>query len=152
MRVVHKAYVYLTCGARLLVFDQPDQPAVGLQVPGGTLDPGESHLQGARREFREETGLELAVALDHLTDQEVLFDNERGRDLHCRRLYHARICSAPRESWEHYEMTPSGGGAPIRFHLHWIDLFGPLARDAGRFFLGFGDLLDALRQRVGAGG
>ena len=36
MRVYHKAYVYLTCGTDLLVFDEPDTPHLGLQVPGGT--------------------------------------------------------------------------------------------------------------------
>ncbi|MEH0070583.1 NUDIX domain-containing protein [Pannonibacter sp. Pt2-lr] len=47
-------------------------------MPGGTLDPGESHLIGARREFFEETGLTLDGALDHLADQDHVFDNGRG--------------------------------------------------------------------------
>lgn len=34
MRVYHKAYVYLTCGTDLLVFNEPDTPHLGLQVPG----------------------------------------------------------------------------------------------------------------------
>ena len=58
-KLKHKAYVYLTSGRELLVFRQPDQPYVGLQVPGGTVDPGESHLTAALREFGEETGLAL---------------------------------------------------------------------------------------------
>ncbi|MEP4064813.1 MAG: NUDIX domain-containing protein, partial [Nitratireductor sp.] len=57
MKIYHKAYVYLTCGPELLVFVEPDHPDPDIQVPGGTLDPGESYLQAARREFFEETGL-----------------------------------------------------------------------------------------------
>ncbi|ADZ68807.1 NUDIX hydrolase [Polymorphum gilvum] len=151
MRVYHKAYVYLTCGSRLLVFSQPDEPHIGLQVPGGTLDPGESYLQGARREFHEETGLMPEWAFDHLADQDQIFHREDGslHGLHRRRHFHARIATPPREDWEHYEMTPSSGGAPIRFRLFWLDLFGPTAHDAGAFFQGFHVPLDTLRARIG---
>lgn len=149
--VKYKAYIYLTCGSRLLVFEEADDPQIGLQVPGGTLDPGESFLHGARREFREETGLELPLALDHLIDQDVLFDNRAGRDLHRRRLFHARTPTIERQEWEHFEMTPSAGGDPIRFRLFWIDLFGETAENESRFFVGFGAPLGLLRRRLGRG-
>jgi 8-oxo-dGTP pyrophosphatase MutT (NUDIX family) len=149
MRVLHKAYVYLTCGRKLLVFSQPDQPDVGLQVPGGTLDPGESHLIGARREFHEETGLVLDGALDHLADQDHLFDNGRGRDLHRRQHFHARVARIGRDEWEHFEMTPNDGGDPIRFRLFWLDLDGEI--DPAAFYEGFDAQLPLLRQRVTGG-
>ncbi|MFD1695937.1 NUDIX hydrolase [Roseibium aestuarii] len=159
MKIHHKAYVYLTCGTKLLVFDEPDTPQLGLQVPGGTLDPGESHLIGARREFAEETGLDLDAAFDHFADQDLPFETLvrdglvipppdrplKGR--HLRKHYHVRISTAPAEEWEHFEMTPSNGGPPIRFRLHWIDLFGKTAMDPSAFFAGFGEPLDALRRR-----
>lgn len=147
----HKAYVYLTCGTRLLVFSQPDEPEIGLQVPGGTIDPGESYLHGARREFIEETGLSLTSALDPLMDQDVFFDNAAGRDLHRRRLYHGRTARIEREEWEHYEMSPSAGGDPIRFRLFWIDLHSDTAHDHSLFFAGFAEPLDMLRKRIGEG-
>lgn len=149
MRVLHKAYVYLTCGRKLLVFSEPDNPEVGLQVPGGTLDPGESHLIGARREFHEETGLVLDGALDHLADQNHLFDNGRGRDLHRRRHFHARVARIGRDEWEHFEMTPNDGGDPIRFRLFWLDLDGEI--DPAAFYEGFDAQLPLLRQRVTGG-
>ncbi|WP_425089242.1 NUDIX hydrolase [Stappia sp.] len=153
-RLKHKAYIYLTAGRDLLVFRQPDQPYVGLQIPGGTVDPGESHLGAALREFHEETGLAVSHALDTLTEQLVLFDNELGRDIHSRRLYHAAMpLDAParqRERWEHFEMTPSAGGDPIRFELFWIDIDTAIDQGAGRFFTGFHAPLADLRARLEA--
>ncbi|WP_417695422.1 NUDIX hydrolase [Roseibium sp.] len=159
MQIFHKAYVYLTCGTQLLVFNEPDTPQLGLQVPGGTIDPGESYLIGARREFQEETGLQLDAAFEHFADQDLPFETLvaqgkhqappdrplKGR--HLRKHYHVRIPSRPAEEWEHYEMTPSNGGPPIRFRLHWVDLFGPAAQNPNMFFAGFGEPLDALRTR-----
>jgi 8-oxo-dGTP pyrophosphatase MutT (NUDIX family) len=42
----------------LFRFDAGDRPAFWA-TPGGALDPGESYEQAARRELREETGLDL---------------------------------------------------------------------------------------------
>lgn len=151
-KLKHKAYIYLTAGRDLLVFRQPDQPWVGLQVPGGTVDPGESHLQAALREFHEETGLALPHALDALTEQMVLYDNAAGRDVHHRRLYHARMPvtaqARRRARWEHFEMSPSAGGDPIRFELFWMDIDAALALDPAGFFTGFHAPLAALKPRL----
>ncbi|MTH99300.1 NUDIX domain-containing protein [Roseibium sp. RKSG952] len=160
MTVFYKAYVYLTCGNRLLVFEEPDNPHIGLQVPGGTIDPGESFLQGAKREFTEETGLDLDVAFDHFADQDLSFDDmpfeERpqstpGRPItgrHIRKHFHATLDSIPLEEWEHFEMTPSDGGDPIRFRLFWLDLDDLRAGDPAAFFAGFHAPLDLLRPRL----
>ncbi|GGB37822.1 hypothetical protein GCM10011316_07360 [Roseibium aquae] len=160
MRVFHKAYVYLTCGSRLLVFEEPDNPAIGLQVPGGTVDPGESYLIAAHREFTEETGLRLHCALTPFFDEDFVVgpkspnlagsgEPERPvRGSHRRRMYHARLPRVPAEEWEHFEMTPSFGGDPIRFRLFWLDLSAPRAMDPGNFYAGFGAPLAALRSRL----
>ncbi len=148
MRILHKAYVYLTCGPQLLVFRQPDQPKIGLQVPGGTLDPGESHLQGALREFHEETGLRLCGAIDHLADQDHIFNNGRGHDLHRRKHFHTRLAAIPKQEWEHFEMTPNDGGAPIRFHLFWIDLRDDAQCRQNLFYEGFDAPIPTLRKRM----
>jgi 8-oxo-dGTP pyrophosphatase MutT (NUDIX family) len=42
----------------LFRFDAGDRPAFWA-TPGGALDPGESYEQAARRELREETGIDL---------------------------------------------------------------------------------------------
>ncbi|WP_428643474.1 NUDIX hydrolase [Roseibium sp.] len=160
MRIYHKAYVYLTCGTDLLVFNEPDTPWLGMQVPGGTIDPGESFLHGAMREFAEETGLTLDAAFDHFSDQDIPFETippvgqfrpAPDRPLlgrHIRRNYHVRIAEQPRQEWEHFEIYPSSGSGPIRYRFFWVDLFGPEAGDAENFFAAFGEPIEALRCRV----
>ncbi|WP_299478909.1 NUDIX domain-containing protein [uncultured Roseibium sp.] len=150
MHVYHKAYVYLTCGRDLLVFSEPDFPHVGLQVPGGTLDPGESYLQAARREFSEETGLSLDIALESFADEDRIFEGipDCLDGLHRRRHFHGKIREKPSAEWEHFENSPSAGGPPIRFRLFWIDLFAVDAPAETRFFHGFGEQLEILRTRM----
>jgi 8-oxo-dGTP diphosphatase len=150
VKLHHKAYVYLTCGAELLVFEEPDHPAPDLQVPGGTLDPGESCLQDARREFTEETGLSLDIALESFADQDRLIENVPGSlpGLHRRRHFHGRVRDKPATEWEHFETSPSTGGPPIRFRLFWVDLFAPDTPAETRFFEGFGAQLETLRTRM----
>jgi len=158
LRVFHKAYVYLTSGSRLLVFEEPDNPAIGLQVPGGTVDPGESYLIAARREFFEETGLALDCALTPFYDEDYLVgpgtpnlanpgEPERPvRGCHRRRMFHGSLHHVPREEWEHYEMTPSFGGDPIRFRLFWLDLSTERALDQDGYYGGFGAPIGRLRD------
>jgi len=150
VKIYHKAYVYLTCGPELLVFIEPDHPNPDLQVPGGTLDPGESHLQAARREFAEETGLSLDIALESFADQDHFIKDVPGSlpGLHRRRHFHGRIREKPATVREQYESTPSAGGPPIRFRLFWVDLFSNDASAETLFFEGFGAQLETLRTRM----
>jgi len=45
-------------GRFLMVFNPKRQ---GWEMPGGSIEPGESPAEAARREFQEESGLELEV-------------------------------------------------------------------------------------------
>ncbi|GAA0786149.1 NUDIX domain-containing protein [Roseibium denhamense] len=150
MQVLYKAYVYLTCGPELLVFSEPDSPEVGLQIPGGTLDPGESFLQGARREFFEETGLSLDIAIESFADQDHIPEDGSVylSGVHRRRHFHGVLKAKPAETWDHFEMTPSAGGPPIRFRLFWIDVLSSKAPEDGLLSQGFGAQLETLRPRM----
>ena len=57
MKTRHRAYAYITNGSRLLLFTQPEAPEAGIQVPAGTIEPGENPQDAAMREAKEETGL-----------------------------------------------------------------------------------------------
>ena len=57
MNIRHRAYAYITNGRRLLPFTHPESPGAGVQVPAGTIEPGESPKHAVMREAREETGL-----------------------------------------------------------------------------------------------
>lgn len=39
----YKVAAYITQANWLLVFSEPDYPAAGIQIPGGTVEPGEPH-------------------------------------------------------------------------------------------------------------
>lgn len=57
----HKVLAYITRehagGRQVLVFDHRDQPEAGLQVPAGTVEPGEASVSALWREIEEEAGL-----------------------------------------------------------------------------------------------
>ena len=58
----HKVLAYITHGERLLIFSHPDCPEAGLQVPAGTLEPGEDPAEGAMREAWETVQRGHAIA------------------------------------------------------------------------------------------
>ena len=55
--LIGKVVCYVTRGDDLLVFLHRHQPDAGVQVPAGTIDPGEAPEAAALREAEEETGL-----------------------------------------------------------------------------------------------
>lgn len=57
------ASAVLLDGDRVLLVLRGKEPSKGLwSVPGGRVEPGETALEAARREIREETGLEAEIA------------------------------------------------------------------------------------------
>ncbi|HEV7306738.1 NUDIX hydrolase [Ensifer sp.] len=116
----HKVLIYATWRGRLLVFDEPDFPEIELQVPGGTMEAGENPVQAAAREFVEETGLTPSEAFTHLDTQDYFFLKDGRTICHRRHYFHVALTGEQQESWLHQEMTPFGGGAPIRFRFFWL--------------------------------
>jgi len=118
---VAKALTYITQGARLLVFRQPDFPDAGVQVPGGSVEPNESLEEAALREAREETGLADLVVRSYLGSIEYELKVDVGPP-HLRHFFHLTYDGLSPERWEHVELKPSTGGAPPRFELWWEPL------------------------------
>jgi len=119
----HKVYAYITDRDRLLIFSQPDFPEAGLQVPGGTVKPGETPEAAAQREAEEETGLP-GLRLAHFLGEQVRDMADYGLDeIHHRYFYHLECTHSPPGVWRHTEEDPSDGSpAPIVFELFWVRL------------------------------
>jgi 8-oxo-dGTP pyrophosphatase MutT (NUDIX family) len=125
--LIEKVIIYITRGERLLVFTHPDFPEAGLQVPAGTIEPGETPADAARREASEETGLDNFAAWTYLGMRERDM-RDFGRDeRHRRYFFHARCESANapnvHERWRLEERFPTDGAMPaIIFELFWTAL------------------------------
>lgn len=117
-----KVLIYATWNGRLLVFNEPDFPEVELQVPGGTIEPGEDILTAAQREFAEETGLIDRGPLTLLATDDYRFVRYDQEILHRRSYFHLELTGELPETWIHREMTPFGGGSPIRFRFFWMSV------------------------------
>src|SRR6187549_471994 len=103
---VAKALAYITHGGRLLVFRQPDFPDAGIQVPGGSVEPGEVLEAAALREAREETGLSGLVVHSYLGSVEYELKVDSGPP-HLRHFFHLVYGGPGRASWPHVESKPS---------------------------------------------
>ena len=142
MKVVEKAFAYITHGGRLLVFEHADFPEAGLQVPAGTILSGEPPEAAVVREAREETGLVAFSAVVFVGTAE--FDARRsGKDeIHRRHFFHLPVVGTVPERWRHHERDASDGTRePIAFDLYWL----PLSTAAARLVADHGRLIPALR-------
>jgi 8-oxo-dGTP diphosphatase len=118
-----KVYAYITHHNRLLVFIHPDHPDAGIQVPGGTVEPGESTEAAVMREAFEETGLDDLTMLGFLGEAWRDVSDFGVAEIHHRFYYHLAPSQDPPERWTHYERFPSTGETtPIRFEFYWVDL------------------------------
>lgn len=132
-----KVVVYITQGKRLLIFRHTEYPEAGIQVPAGTVNPGESLDAAAIRETCEETGLpEADLELRGFLGDDII--PEGGADnpaaIH-RHFFHVEFKGTPPQRWIHYEENPSDGTpGPIEFEFCWVHLpdeIPPLAGNQG---------------------
>jgi 8-oxo-dGTP pyrophosphatase MutT (NUDIX family) len=120
----HKVFAYITHGDRLLVFRHPHAPAAGIQVPAGTVAPGEPFDQAVLREAWEETGLPDLILVRPLGEQQRDM-RDYGRDeIHHRHFYHLVCGGDPPATWQHWERDPADGGEPPLFEFFWARLPG----------------------------
>ena len=144
MRVVDKAFAYITWRDRLLVFDHIDFPDAGVQVPAGTVHAGETPEGGVVREAREETGLHRFLLPEALGILEFDPRPSGKEEIHRRHFFHLRLNQEAPERWRHDEVNASGGaGGPIRFELYWVHP----AEAESRLTHAHGAMLHVLRDR-----
>ena len=135
----HKAFAYITHERRLLVFSHPNHPEAGIQVPAGTVEPGETPHAAALREAAEETGL-AGLTTAHFLGEHIrdMIDFDLA-EVHHRYFYHLPYASNPPATWRHGEHSPSDRTlGPIVFEFFWAELpnkVPELIADHGRFLL-----------------
>jgi len=124
-RIVEKTYAYITQGDQLLVFRHVDFPDAGIQVPGGTVNPGEPLRAAVLREAFEETGLAGLEIVSALGDAWCNM-TEMGKlgEVHHRHYFHLRCVDPLPASWRHEERFPSDGSPPILFEFFWTPITG----------------------------
>ena len=71
--ITEKVIAYITQEDKLLVFRHPFHPEAGIQVPAGTIEPGESPQEAVLREAHEETGFSELELRAFLGMQEYLY-------------------------------------------------------------------------------
>jgi 8-oxo-dGTP pyrophosphatase MutT (NUDIX family) len=108
--------------ANLLVFSHPDFPEAGIQVPAGTIEPGEEPEAAVLREAFEETGL-IGLTLVAPLGERMRDVTPFGKDeLHHRYFFHLRYDETPPQTWRHWEEFPSDGSERVAFDFFWAQL------------------------------
>jgi 8-oxo-dGTP pyrophosphatase MutT (NUDIX family) len=142
---MRKVFACITSGRRLLVFAHAHHPEAGIQVPAGTMRPGEDPVAAALREAKEETGLTNLDVMGVLG--EVVFDaRPYGKvELHHRTFVHLCCREVTPERWEHWETDPHGEpGGRYLFVLSWVSLDAPLPEHVAGHDAFIPDLVEAL--------
>lgn len=125
MRHIEKVFAYITRVDELLVFRHVEFPDAGIQVPAGTIGPGESTEDAVLREAREETGLREFRPPVHLGTTDFVYPAEAATTAR-RHFFHLRLSGEAPNRWQHYERSPSeGSNSDVLFELYWINVHTP---------------------------
>jgi len=118
---MRKVYAYITQDDQLLVFRHTHYPEAGIQVPGGTLEPGEDPRQAILREAHEETGLENLDIRAYLGACQFDLATVGGSGFQMQHFFHLTLDGPTPARWRHFEQHPSDGSpAPIEFTFFWV--------------------------------
>lgn len=102
--------------------DHVDYPHLKMQIPGGTIEQGESPKHAAIREAQEETGLSGLVFKAFLGNFEKdLSPIGKDETIHAW-FFHLSATDVPAPGWRHTEAHPHGQAGSIRFQLYWVEL------------------------------
>jgi 8-oxo-dGTP pyrophosphatase MutT (NUDIX family) len=127
-----KVVCYIVRDGQLLVFRHADYDLehVGLQVPAGSVRPGESPEAAALREAREETGLSKFSVVRKLG--EMIYDISPYRyEIQHRHVFRLQVHEPTEERWPSQELH-DGCQPPTRLECFWIPLRNAHILQAGQ--------------------
>ena len=129
----HKILAYITRqrdgATQLLVFTHRDYPEAGVQVPAGTVEPGESIEAALFREVHEESGLRNPVLVRKLAEYE---ETTWGNIHH---VFHLTAPEGTPESWT-YIVHGKGEDNGMVFKYCWTGLDVGLAGNQAKWLSG----------------
>jgi 8-oxo-dGTP pyrophosphatase MutT (NUDIX family) len=102
---------------KMLVFAEQGFEHLGFQVPGGTVEPGESLLDAVVREVMEEAG--LAARPVRLLGDHSYFSEAHGQ--HMTRYYYEMESDCPEERFTHVVQSGDEDNGWI-YHYEWVRL------------------------------
>ncbi len=133
-----KVVAYITRGDELLVFRHTEFPEAGIQVPAGTVEPGEDSEAAVLREAREETGLDLLSVRSFLGEREYDMHPYGKAEVHRRRFFHIELLKEAPTTWRHLETSGGTKLVPVEFEFFWARM----PNDVPELIAGQGDLLN----------
>lgn len=118
------AYIIRTLEEKkeVLVFDHRGEPEAGIQVPGGTVDPGEELEEALLREVLEESGLEFTEVQSYCGQAEYL--RKDFPEKHERHFYLIDLNILKKElphSWSH-QVFGEGEDQGLIFDYYWMEV------------------------------
>jgi 8-oxo-dGTP diphosphatase len=100
----------------LLVFEDPEHPHMGVQVPAGRLDPDEELEAGLLREIEEEAGLRNARIVREIPGFEDHYPSRYENY-----GFHVVLEEEAPDEWEHV-VVGQGDDAGLVFRYRWVPL------------------------------
>jgi ADP-ribose pyrophosphatase YjhB (NUDIX family) len=115
----HKVLAYITrvhnSSAQLLVFTHRDDPEAGVQVPAGTVEPGETIEVALFREVHEESGLRNPIFVRKLAE----YADPAWETV--RHVFHLIVPNGSPDHWTHI-VHGEGQDAGMAFEYRWMEL------------------------------
>jgi 8-oxo-dGTP pyrophosphatase MutT (NUDIX family) len=115
---VGQVVTYVVDQGQVLVFVHRDHPEAGLQVPAGTIRPGEDPQDAALREATEETGLPGLVVTGFLGRFQYDISPIR-EEIQDRHVFQLTTTHAAPDEWIHHELH-DGLRSPTAFCFFWL--------------------------------
>ncbi|MFZ1105405.1 MAG: NUDIX domain-containing protein [Hyphomicrobiaceae bacterium] len=130
--LVRKVVIYCVRDGQLLVFRHIDYPweEVGIQVPAGTIEDGETVEAAALRELQEETGFQ-GFTIDGILGTTWYDLSPMRSELNERYFVRAHPTGELPERWLSQE-THDGLRMPTRYECFWIPLAHAHVLQAGQ--------------------